>query len=168
MCEILAPAGDKISAVAAINAGADAVYIGLKQYSARSSAENFDFDSLREICAYAHAFGVKVYVAMNTLVKDGEVEDFLNIVIKAHNCGADAIILSDVFLGKFLKDNCPQLNLHLSTQAGVCNVYAAWLAKEYGFSRVILSRETDLDDIRAIAREIETEVFVQGALCTCF
>ncbi len=168
MCEILAPAGDKISAVAAINAGADAVYIGLKQYSARSSAENFDFDSLREICAYAHAFGVKVYAAMNTLVKDGEVEDFLNSVIKAHNCGADAIILSDVFLGKFLKDNCPQLNLHLSTQAGVCNVYAARLAKEYGFSRVILARETDLNDIRVIAREIETEVFVQGALCTCF
>lgn len=168
MSEILAPAGDKNSAFAAINAGADAVYMGLKQYSARSSAENFDYDSLEEICAYAHAFGVKIYVAMNTLVKDSEIDDFLNGVIEAHNRGADAIILSDIFLGKYLKENCPDLNLHLSTQAGVCNVYAARLAKEYGFSRVILSRETDIEDIKAIAEEIETEVFVQGALCTCF
>ena len=168
MSEILAPAGDKNSAFAAINAGADAVYMGLKQYSARSSAENFDYDSLEEICAYAHAFGVKIYVAMNTLVKDGEIEDFLNGITEAHNRGADAIILSDIFLGKYLKENCPDLNLHLSTQAGVCNVYAARLAKEYGFSRVILSRETDIEDIKAIAEEIETEVFVQGALCTCF
>ena len=68
MSEILAPAGDKNCAIAAINAGADAIYLGLKQYSARSSAENFDFDSLEEICGFAHAFGVKVYVAMNTLV----------------------------------------------------------------------------------------------------
>ena len=168
MSEILAPAGDKNCAIAAINAGADAIYLGLKQYSARSSAENFDFDSLEEICGFAHAFGVKVYVAMNTLVKDNELEGFLNSVIEAHNRGADAIILSDIFIGKFLKVNYPQLNLHLSTQAGVCNVYAASIAKEYGFSRVILSRETCLEDIKAIAAEIETEVFVQGALCTCF
>jgi len=168
MCEILAPAGDKNSAIAAINAGADAIYMGLKQYSARSSAENFDFDSLEEICGFARAFGVKIYVAMNTLVKNCELEGFLNSVIETHNRGADAIILSDVFVGKFLKEKYPQLNLHLSTQAGVCNVYAARLAKEYGFSRVILSRETDLEDIKEIAAEIETEVFVQGALCTCF
>ena len=158
MSEILAPAGDKNCAIAAINANADAIYLGLKQYSARSSAENFDFDSLEEICGFAHAFGVKVYVAMNTLVKDNELEGFLNSVIEAHNRGADAIILSDIFIGKFLKVNYPQLNLHLSTQAGVCNVYAASIAKEYGFSRVILSRETCLDDIKAIAAEIETEV----------
>ncbi len=168
MSEILAPAGDKNSAIAAINAGADAIYLGLKSYSARSFADNFGFEELEEITKYAHAFGVKVYAAMNTMVKQSETEEFILSVIRAWNCGVDAIIISDIFFGKFIKKNYPQIVLHLSTQAGVCNEYAALLAKEYGFSRVILSRETTLSDIQAIAKIIETEVFVQGALCTCF
>ncbi len=168
MSEILAPAGSKSNAYAAINAGADAVYLGLKEFSARSSAENFDFEAFKEIVSYAHAFGVKVYVAMNTLVKDSELVNFLQTAIKAWNCGADALIISDLFLGKYLKSKFPQMVLHLSTQAGVCNAYAAELAKEYGFERVILARETDIEDIKQIARIIETEVFIQGALCTCF
>lgn len=168
MSEILAPAGDKNSVLAAINAGANAVYLGLKEYSARSSAENFDCKNFEEITKYCHAFGVKVYVAMNTLVKSGELEDFIFSAVTAWNKGADAIILSDVFLGRFLKKSCPEMVLHLSTQAGVCNVYGAVLAKEYGFDRVILARETVFEDIEAIAKIIETEVFVQGALCTCF
>ncbi len=168
MSEILAPAGDKNSAVAAVNAGANAIYLGLKEYSARSSAENFDYENFEEITKYCHAFGVKVYVAMNTLVKDGELEDFISAAVKAWNKGADALIISDIFVGKFIKERCPEIVLHLSTQAGVCNVFGAKLAKEYGFSRVILARETAFDDIVEIAKIIETEVFVQGALCTCF
>lgn len=168
MCEILAPAGGKISAIAAINSGADAIYLGLSQFSARSSAENFDMHSFRDLSRYAHAFGVKVYVAMNTLVKDSELEGFLDTLIEVWNEGADAIIMSDLFLGKFIKRRYPQIRLHLSTQAGVCNVYGAKLAKDYGFERVILARETSYEDIRDIAKIIETEVFVQGALCTCF
>ena len=168
MCEILAPAGGKNSAIAAINAGADAIYLGLSQFSARRSAENFNYKEFMEISALARAFNVKVYVAMNTLVKDSELDVFLNTLIDVWNLGADAIILSDVFLGKFIKRNYPQIKLHLSTQAGVCNVFGAKLAKKYGFERVILSRETKLIDIAAIAEIIETEVFVQGALCTCF
>ena len=168
MCEVLAPAGGKNSAIAAINAGADAIYLGLSQFSARSSAENFNIDEFKEISAFARAFGVKIYVAMNTLVKDGELDKFLNSLIEVWNSGADAIILSDVFLGKFIKRNYPQIKLHLSTQAGICNAYGASLAKKCGFERVILSRETKLSDISAIAEIIETEVFVQGALCTCF
>lgn len=168
MTEILAPAGDKNSAFAAINAGADAIYLGLKEYSARSSAENFDYENFEEISKCCRAFGVKVYVAMNTLVKDGELEDFISSAVKVWNKGADAIIISDIFLGKFLKDNCPEIVLHLSTQAGVCNVYGAKLAKKYGFLRVILARETTIEDIEEIAKVIEAEVFVQGALCTCF
>ena len=168
MCEILAPAGGKNSALAAINSGADAIYLGLSQFSARSSAENFDIEGFNEISRYARAFGVKIYVAMNTLVKDSELESFLDTLIDVWNAGADAIILSDIFLGKFVKRNYPQIKLHLSTQAGVCNVYGARLAKKYGFDRVILARETSLDDIKSIANIIETEVFVQGALCTCF
>lgn len=168
MTEILAPAGDKNSVLAAVNAGADAVYLGLKAYSARSSAENFDYENFEEISKYCHLFGVKVYVALNTLVKNAELEDFITSAVTAWNKGADALIISDVFLGKFIKENCPEIVLHLSTQAGVCNAYGARLAKEYGFSRVILARETAIEDIEEIAKIIETEVFVQGALCTCF
>lgn len=168
MCEILAPAGGKNSALAAINSGADAIYLGLSQFSARSSAENFDIESFTEISRLARAFGVKIYIAMNTLVKDSELESFLDTLIGVWNAGADAIILSDIFLGKFIKRNYPQIKLHLSTQAGVCNEYGARFAKKYGFDRVILARETSLEDIKSIASIIETEVFVQGALCTCF
>lgn len=168
MSEILAPAGGKESAIAAINAGADAIYLGMSSFSARSSADNFDLDGFKEIAAYAHAFGVKIYVAMNTAVKDGELESFLSLMVSVWNDGADAIIISDVFLGKYIKSVYPQIVLHLSTQAGICNAYGARLAVKCGFSRVILARETSLEDIRAVASVIETEVFVQGALCTCF
>ncbi|MCH5148531.1 MAG: U32 family peptidase [Clostridiales bacterium] len=168
MSEILAPAGNKNCAYSAINAGADAIYLGLKNFSARSSAENFDFSELEEICTYAHALGVKVYVAMNTLIKDSELSAFLNDAACSVNAGADALIISDIFLGAYIKNICPEIELHLSTQAGICNVYGARLAKDYGFSRVILSRETAFSDIADIAKIIETEVFIQGALCTCF
>lgn len=168
MPEILAPAGDEAAFNAALNAGADAIYLGLNDFSARKSAANFSLENLKEHTARAHVLGAKVYVALNTLVKDGETESFFNDALGAWNAGADALIVQDVFLGKLLKRTYPEMILHLSTQAGVCNVYGARLAKRYGFSRVILARETPLEDIRAIASEIETEVFVQGALCTCF
>ncbi len=168
MAEILAPAGDKNSVYAAVYSGADAIYLGMKSFSARSSAENFDFESFEEISAFCRSFGVKVYVVMNTLVKDSELKNFIDTAIEVWNKGADAIIVSDIFLGRFLKKNFPEMIIHLSTQAGVCNAYGAAVAKEYGFDRVILARETSLADIREIAKIIETEVFIQGALCTCF
>ena len=168
MSEILAPAGGKNSAIAAINSGADAIYLGLDKFSARSSAENFNADELLNLCQYAHAFGVKVYVAINTVIKDSELSDFISSAVKAWNTGADALIIQDVFLGKFLKENFPEMRLHLSTQAGTCNVYGARLAKKFGFERVILARETSLSDIAEISKIIQTEVFIQGALCTCF
>ena len=168
MSEILAPAGGENSAIAAINAGADAIYLGLDKFSARSSAENFNAEQLTNLCGYAHVFGVKVYVALNTLVKDSELDVFIASAVSAWNAGADALIIQDIFIGKFLKENFPKMRLHLSTQAGTCNVYGARLAKSYGFDRVILARETKLSDIAEISKIIETEVFVQGALCTCF
>ncbi len=168
MCEILAPAGDQDSFYAAIHSGADAIYVGLKEFSARKSAANFALSEIGEHIRYAHVLGVKVYVALNTLVKDRELDSFFSCALGAWNAGADGLILQDVFLGKALKELYPQMVLHLSTQAGVCNVYGAQLAKGYGFSRVILARETPLSDVQKIAAEIETEVFVQGALCSCF
>lgn len=168
MREILAPAGEKQTAIAAINQGADAIYLGYSSYSARASAVNFDETELAEVISYAHFFGAKVYVAMNTLVKDSELEDFLKTLLKVYALKADAIILQDPFLGKFIHERYPDICLHLSTQAGVNNVGGARLAKEFGFSRVILARETPLAEIREVAKCIETEVFVQGALCTCY
>ena len=168
MCEILAPAGDAAAFYAGIHSGADAVYLGLTDFSARKSAANFSLENLKGHIDYAHALGVRVHVALNTLVKNGEIERFLECARGAWNAGADALIIQDVFLGKRLKEAYPEMVLHLSTQAGVCNLYGARLAKRYGFSRVILARETPLEGIAAIAKEIETEVFVQGALCTCF
>lgn len=168
MIEILAPAGETESAYAAINAGADAIYLGLTSFSARSSAANFDLEQFKSISSRARLFGVKIYVAMNTLVKESEVEDFVKSAVAVWNAGADAIIMQDLFLGKYLKHTYPQMVLHLSTQAGVCNEYGAELAKKCGFSRVILARETKLEDIKKITKIIETEAFVQGALCTCF
>ena len=150
MTEILAPAGDEKCAYAAINAGANAIYLGLSAYSARSSAENFGYGSLEKLINYAHALGVKIYVAMNTLVKDGELEDFVQAAVKVHNLGADALIIQDIYLGAYLKKTYPQMCLHLSTQAGVCNALGAEYAKELGFSRVILSRETALADLYLI------------------
>ena len=168
MCEILAPAGNKENLINAINAGADAVYLGLKDFSARKSADNFDFDELKYAVAYAKAFDVKVYLTVNTLIKDSEINDFLRAINQAYSCGVDAFILQDIFLGKYIKDIMPNAVLHLSTQAGICNEYGAKLAKRYGFSRVILARETKISDIEKITKIIETEVFIQGALCTSY
>ena len=166
--EILAPAGNIECARAALNAGADAIYLGYSSFSARAGAENFGDDELKEIVREAHLYGAKVYAAMNTLVKDGELSEFISALLKVWNAGADAIIMQDIFLGRAVKSAYPEIELHLSTQAGVCNESGALFARKCGFSRVILARETKMEDIKKITKIIETEAFVQGALCTCF
>ena len=166
--EILAPAGSFDCAMAAIHSGADAIYLGLSSFSARANAENFTDSSLENIINKAHCLDVKVYVAMNTLIKDGELATFFKELIDAWNLGVDAIIMQDIYLGNIIHEKYPQIVLHLSTQAGVCNVYGAKYAKECGFSRVILARETPLSEVQKISQIIETEVFVQGALCTAY
>lgn len=166
--EILAPAGNLQSASVALQHGADAIYLGLPNFSARHSADNFTEDEFRAVVRKAHFYGAKVYVAMNTLVKDAELGDFVNSLLFAWNEGADAIILQDPMLGRAIHRQFPSIVLHLSTQAGVCNEDGARLAKSCGFSRVILARETPISEIEKITKILETEVFVQGALCTCF
>lgn len=168
MSEILAPAGNAECADAAIRAGGDAIYLGYSSFSARANAENFNSETLEEIIAKAHFSGVKVYVAMNTLVKDEETEKFIKTLLYVWHIGADAIIMQDIFLGRFIHECYPDIVLHLSTQAGICNPEGARLAKECGFSRVILARETPLSEIGKISSVTETEAFIQGALCTCF
>ena len=166
--ELLAPCGNLATFYVAVGAGANAVYLGLKDFSARKSADNFSYEELTTAVKFARVMGVKVYVALNTLVKDGEMENFFEAVSKVYAIGVDAVILQDLFLGKFISERIPDLELHLSTQGGVNNLEGARVAKEHGFKRVILARETPLQEIKKIASFMDTEVFVQGALCTSF
>lgn len=167
MVEVLAPAGNKESFFSAISSGANAIYLGLNDFSARKSAENFTLENLSFYLSYAHLYGVKVYLAVNTIIKDNELDNFYNSIYKAYEMGVDAFILQDLFLVNKLKSLCHDINLHLSTQAGVCNEEFAKTAKRLGFNRVILSRETPLNEIKKITKIIETECFVHGAMCTC-
>lgn len=168
MTEILAPAGDKECALAALHSGANAIYLGFNCFSARANAGNFGAEELKDVICLAHVLGAKVYVALNTVVKDAELSQFFQTAALVWSLGADALILQDLFLGRFLHEQAPEIVLHLSTQAGVCSLLGAQQAKEFGFSRVILARETPLEEISKITKIIETETFIQGALCTAF
>ncbi len=170
MVELLAPGGNINNVKLAFATGADAVYIGMKQFSARNKCDNFDYSNLEEIMMIAKLKNKKVYVALNTILKDNELEDFFNAVQICEKLNVDGLILQDLFLGKFLKEKGCKVPLHASTQSGVCNVDSAKLCEEFGFERVILSRETSISEIRKIreATSLEIEYFVQGALCVCF
>ncbi|MFI3166743.1 MAG: U32 family peptidase [Bacillota bacterium] len=170
MIELLAPGGNINNVKLAFATGADAVYVGMKQFSARNKCDNFDYDALEEIVLTAKLLNKKVYVALNTILKNSELEQFMSAVKICEKFEVDGIILQDLFLGKFLKDSGCTVPLHASTQSGVCNVDSAKLCQQFGFSRVILSRETGISEIRKIreATNLEIEYFVQGALCVCF
>lgn len=170
MVELLAPAGDMKCFDTAIACGADAVYLGLSDFNARRKAENFNADNIAEVIRKAHFFGVKVYVTVNTLVRDGEMRSLIELVKSAAAAGADAYIVQDLGVARCLKQVFPNIVLHASTQLGIHNLYGAKQAEKAGFARVVLSRETKRDDIRAIRDNtgLEIEYFVQGALCVAF
>ena len=170
MLELLAPVGDIACFDAAIACGADAVYLGLSDFNARRRAENFEAESIRSYVRRAHFYGVKVYVTVNTLVKDSEISALLTMVRAAVEARADAFIVQDLGVASLLKEAFPNIVLHASTQLGVHNLYGALQAERFGFTRVVLSRETKLADIREIRRHtnLEIEYFVQGALCVAF
>lgn len=168
--EILAPAGGFDSVIAAVHSGADAVYIGSKQFSARASAHNFDDDGLRECVRYCHQRGVKVHLALNTLIFDEEMSDALALVKTAAKADIDALIIQDLGLATLIKKVVPDLPLHASTQLTVHSPYGARALYETGFERVVLSRELSLNEIKEIrdaCPDVELEVFVHGALCMC-
>lgn len=168
--EILAPAGNLASLKAAIGSGADAVYLGMNKFNARTKADNFSLDNIEHILNYAHLFGVKVYVTMNTLLKDTELTEALSLTEKVWNSGADAVIIQDLGLAEKLKKHIPDIVLHASTQCGIHNYAGAVIAEKLGFERIILSRETTLEDIKQIKKNcsIDLEFFVHGALCVAF
>lgn len=168
--ELLAPAGGFQALKAAVANGADAVYLGGGLHNARKSAHNFSSLELKEAFAYAHERGVKVYITLNTLLKDGELEEALTFAGFCRENGADAVIVQDLGLARRLHLHFPDLRLHASTQMTIHNSQGVKACEEMGFTRVVLARELSLKQIEAITRscDAEIEVFVHGALCVSF
>lgn len=166
--EILAPAGSLESLKAAVNCGADAVYIGGKQFSARQNAANFDNAELKQAADLCHLHNIKIYLTVNTIIFDNQVNEFAEFIKNAANAGIDAFIVQDFGAAEIIRNIVPDANIHGSTQMTIHSVKGAQLLKELGFKRVVISRELTEKQIQEICSTgIETEVFVHGALCMC-
>ena len=170
--EILSPVGNKEMLEAAVRSGADAVYLGAKDFSARKNAENFSLEELNDAIKYCHIRGVKVYLALNTLIKDNEMSNAFNLAKKAYHLGIDGIIIQDLGLARILHEKIPNLKLHASTQMSIHSPSALDILKELGFVQVVVAREMSKQELecfckRAKELDIKVEVFVHGALCMC-
>jgi len=165
--ELLSPAGSLESYYAAADYGADAVYLGLKKFSARDNAVNFTPDELNQAVGHAHVHGRKVYVAINTVVQEAEWPELIENLAFCERIGVDAIILQDMGVMRAVREMFPRLKWHASTQMLIHNPQGARWAERNGFERVILARELTLDEIRGIkhSTDIQLEVFVHGSLC---
>lgn len=168
MHELLCPVGNMESLYQAVMNGADAVYLSGYNFGARKFATNFSTDELIEAINYCHLYGVKIYVTMNTLVKDDEVESFLNQVLFLHKNGVDAIIMQDFGMISLVRKMYPNLEIHASTQANNSSYDIIKMFYEMGVKRVVFSRELSLDEIKKIDIPIEKEVFIHGALCISY
>ena len=167
--EILAPVGNEEMLRAAVFSGADAVYLGFSGFNARTSANNFDADTLKEAVRFCHARGVAVHVALNTTVYGGELPALEQAIRAVAASGADAVICQDLAVATLIGKIAPQLPRHGSTQMSVHSLQGALELKELGFTRVVLARELSLPEVEHITKHcgIETECFVHGALCMC-
>lgn len=168
--EVLSPVGNGEMLVAACRAGADAVYLGAKEFSARRNAENFDDDALKEAVKYCHIRGVKVYLTLNIQIKDSELASAVDLARRAYNYGIDGVIIADLGLAAVLHKSIPALPLHASTQMTVHTPAALEILKNAGFTRVVAAREMSREELRELCKkakefDIEVEVFVHGALC---
>lgn len=168
--ELLVPAGNFDCLKAAIEGGCDAVYLGGKLFGARAFSDNFKDDEIKEAIKYAHLYGVKVYVTVNTLIYETEVEKFLKYIEFLHQNNVDAIILQDIGMMDLIRKIYPNLEIHASTQMHIHNLEGAKLIESLGLKRVVLARETPIQLVEEIKKNtnIELEVFVQGALCISY
>lgn len=171
--ELLAPAGNMACLHAAVQAGADAVYLGAGHFNARRGADNFTFDDLAQACDYSHLRGVKIYLTLNTIVLPSEVEDALELARQAYRCGVDAFIVQDIGISLELRRILPDCEVHVSTQMNTHTEDGIQAAAALGASRVTLARELSFEEISRLsqlARELgmEVEVFAHGALCICY
>ncbi len=165
--ELLAPAGDIDALKTAIKAGADAVYFGGTQFGARAYASNFDNDQIREACEYAHFHGRKLYMTVNTLFKDHELNRLYDFLKVPYEASLDAVIVQDIGAASFIVRQFPDMEVHASTQMTISNVYGARLCKDMGMTRVVPARELSVKELKAIKDDtgLELEVFIHGALC---
>ena len=171
--ELLAPAGSMDALKAAVIAGADAVYLAGKSFSARHYAENFNRIEMKDAIDYSHLHGSKVYVTINTLIKDFEFEKVAEYLLWLYKIGADAVILQDIGVAALCKNLVPDLDMHASTQMTINSLEEVKWAGNFGFKRVVLSREMKVEEINEIAyllkrNKLELEIFAHGALCYCY
>ena len=167
--ELLSPAGDLERLKIACLYGADAIYIGGKDYSLRANANNFSIKEIKEACDYAHSLGKKVYLTLNIVFHNEDIDGVYDYIKEVVEAGIDAFIVSDLFIVKYIKDNFP-VEVHLSTQASTSNVESVKYLKEEGIDRVVLAREVGKEDIKKIIEEtgVDIECFIHGAMCTFY
>ena len=167
--ELLSPAGSPEALLAAVQNGADAVYMGLGSFNARRSARNFTDDTFPQAVDYCHRHGVKVYLTLNTLLTDRELTRARETVRRLSELGADALIVQDLAVARLARTLAPQMPLHASTQLAIHDPAGVRLMRELGFSRVVLARELSFSEIKTIldSTDLEVEVFIHGALCMC-
>ena len=165
--ELLSPAGSMECLIAAVEAGADAVYIGGKAFGARAYAKNFEIAEIEEAVRYCHFFGVRLYVTVNTLVEDKEMEGLLAYASSLYEAGVDALIIADLGALAIIRKYLPDLELHASTQMSIHNTEGVGVAAQLGCSRAVVARELTLSDIREIVDDspLEIEMFLHGAMC---
>ena len=166
--ELLSPVGNKEMLKQAIHNGADAVYLAGTKYGARAYADNFSEEELINAIKYAHLYGVKIYITINTLIFESEVKDFIKYVEFLYKNGVDAVIMQDIGMICLVRKKFPNLEIHASTQCHNHNESGIQLLKSLGVTRVVMAREMSLDEINDINVDIEKEVFVYGALCVCY
>ncbi len=167
--EILAPVGSEESLKAAVLSGAKAVYLGFGNFNARRNAQNFTDEQIEEAIKYCHSRGVKVHITLNTLIKDCEINEVYEAIRKIASFGADAVIVQDLGVAKAVREICPDLPMHASTQMSVGTLQGLCKLKQLGFSRAVLPRELSLSEIEFLCKNspIELEIFIHGALCMC-
>ena len=170
MVELLAPAGDLERLKLAFHYGADACYIGGKDYSLRANAKNFGIDEIKEAVNYAHNLNKKVYVTVNIIFHNEDLDGLIKYLNELSKIGVDAVIVSDIAVVNLINEYNIDLEVHLSTQASTLNSYAASFWKSLNIKRIVLAREASKDDIKAIKEKtgLDLEVFIHGAMCTSF
>ena len=168
--ELLAPAGNIDAFMGAIHAGADAVYLAGTKFGARAYADNFTEEQLIFCIRYAHLFGRKVYLTVNTLMKDEELQELYAYLLPFYEAGLDAVIVQDIGAFQYIKRNFPDMELHVSTQMTITGEYGAELLKEMGASRIVPARELSLEEIVNMKEKtgLAIETFIHGAMCYCY
>lgn len=168
--KILSPAGNFECLKAAVYNGCDEVYLGINNFNARNNIDGFDLNSLKQAVDFAHIFGVKVHLAINILFEDDEMQSALDTAVEAYNLGVDAFIIQDLGLANLIHTLYPEIEMHASTQMGIHNLEGVKTIEKFGFKRVVLARETPLEEIKRIKQNsnVEIEYFAQGALCVSF